>query len=58
MLGDQPVLIAAGALSMIPVTCPQFPLAEFLLEPMGPEDGTHFFGPFTSRVGHIICPYY
>lgn len=40
VLGDQPVCIAAGTLFMVPLTCPQLPLAEFLLEPLGPDEGT------------------
>ena len=37
--GRLPICIAAGTLSMIPVTCPQVPPTQFLLEPLGPLDG-------------------
>lgn len=40
VLGDRPICIPAGTLFMVPVTCPQLPLAEFLLEPLGPDEGT------------------
>ena len=34
----RPICVPAGTLSMIPVTCPQVPPMEFLLEPLGPLD--------------------
>lgn len=37
--GKLPIRIAAGTLSMVPVTCPQVPPMDFLLEPLGPLDG-------------------
>ena len=37
--GKSPVRIGAGALTMVPVTCPQLETAEFLFEPLGVEDG-------------------
>lgn len=37
--GKSAVCLGAGALSMIPVTCPQLESAEFLLEPLSFEDG-------------------
>lgn len=40
VLGDRPICMVAGTLSMVPVTCPQLSLAEFLLEPLGPDEGT------------------
>ena len=36
--GKRPVCVAAGTLSMVPVTCPQVPPMTFLLEPPGPLD--------------------
>lgn len=33
-----PILIAAGTMSMVPVTCPQLPLGEFLLEPLSSDE--------------------
>lgn len=37
--GKSAVCLGAGALSMVPVTCPQLESAKFLLEPLGFEDG-------------------
>lgn len=37
--GQLPVRIVAGTLSMVPVTCPQLESVEFLLEPLGLQDG-------------------
>ncbi|KAL6465795.1 hypothetical protein MHYP_G00259280 [Metynnis hypsauchen] len=37
--GQLPVRIVAGTLSMVAVTCPQLESVEFLLEPLGLEDG-------------------
>ncbi|KAK0155123.1 hypothetical protein N1851_002542 [Merluccius polli] len=37
--GKSPVCLGAGALTMVPVTCPQWDTAEFLLEPLSFEDG-------------------
>jgi hypothetical protein len=37
--GKSPICLGAGALTMVPVTCPQLETAEFLLEPLGFEDG-------------------
>ena len=37
--GQLPVRMEAGTLSMVPVTCPQLDSVEFLLEPLGFEDG-------------------
>lgn len=37
--GRLPIRITAGTLSMVPVTCPQVPPMEFLLEPLGPLEG-------------------
>lgn len=36
--GKTPVYLEAGALTMVPVTCPQLDSTEFLLEPLGFED--------------------
>lgn len=41
--GNTPVQVVAGTLTMVPVTCPQIPSAsrvEFLLEPLGQDEGT------------------
>ncbi|KAF4094582.1 hypothetical protein G5714_024697 [Onychostoma macrolepis] len=37
--GKSPICLGAGALTMVPVTCPQLETAELLLEPLGFEDG-------------------
>lgn len=37
--GKSPICLGAGALTMVPVTCPQLETAEFLLEPLGFKDG-------------------
>ena len=61
--GSYPSSIRAGTLSMVPVSCLQSSLIDFLLEPLGVEDGNLPEGLLVSRTlvcaegGGCICAY-